>query len=251
MKTLVWQHLPCDDDAGRHARGGAAAASDRGPAVVPARPRRRRDRRPFPPAVARSPARSVQAHGHDRRGRAPGAGDRAARADRDPRRLRRRRHHVHRHPAAGARDARRRRRALHSRAAPRRLWPPAGGDRAAARRRRVGDRVGRLRHPRDRSGAAGARARRRPHHHRPSRARRRAAGGARRDQSEAVRLHVPGQVAGRRRRRAEAGAGALRSRRPDRSGCRRSSRSPRSGHWRTSCRSSGRTASSRGSGWPR
>ena len=134
---------------------------------------------------------------------------RAARADRHPRRLRRRRHHLHGDPAPRARAARRRRRALHPRAAEGRLRPAAGGDRAAARRRRRADRVGRLRHPRRRGGAARARAGRRSDHHRPSRAGRRAAAGARRHQPEAPRLRVSGQVPRRRRRRAEARAGAL------------------------------------------
>ena len=54
-----------------------------------------------------------------------------------------------------------------------RLRAAARGDRSAARRRRVADRLGRLRHPRRRRGAARARARRRSDHHRPSRAGRR------------------------------------------------------------------------------
>ena len=128
-----------------------------------------------------------------------------------------------------------------------RLRPAAGGDRAAARRGRRADRLGRLRHPRRRGGAAGARARRRPDHHRPSRAGRRAAAGAGRHQPEAPRLHVSGQEPGRRRRRAEAGAGALPRGPAARAGCRASSRSPPSARWPTSCRSSARTASSRSS----
>ena len=71
------------------------------------------------------------------------------------------------------------------------------------------DRLGGLRHPRRRGGAARARARRRPDHHRPPRARRRAAAGARGHQPEAARLHLSGQEPRRRRRGAEAGAGAL------------------------------------------
>ena len=56
------------------------------------------------------------------------------------------------------------------------------------------------------------------------------------------------QVPRRRRRRAEAGAGALPPRRPREAGCRDSSRSPRSARSPTSCRSSARTASSPSSG---
>ena len=107
-------------------------------------------------------------------------------------------------------------------------------------------RLGRLRHPGRRGGPAGAGPRRRPDHHRPPRARRHAAVGARGDQSEAARLHLPRQVPGRCRRRAQGRPGALRSRRQEqvaariRQDRRASARSP------TSCRSSARTGSSPG-----
>ena len=173
MKSLLWQHLPCDDGQAT----ALAAALELHPTVARLLCLRGlgdpEHARPVPEPVARPPARSVPARRHGPGGRAARAGARAQRAHRHPRRLRRRRHHLDRDPAPRARAARRRRRALHPRAAARRLRPAAGGDRAAARRRRRADRLGRLRHPRRRGGAAGARARRRPDHHRPPRARRR------------------------------------------------------------------------------
>ena len=147
---------------------------------------------------------------------------RAQGADRHPRRLRRGRRHVDRHPAPRPRAARRRRRPLHPGAPARRLRAAAVGDRSPARRRRRARRVGRLRHPRRRRRAPRARARRRSDHHRPPRAGRRAAAGARRDQPEAARLLVSGQVPGGRRRGAEAGSGALPRRPGTRAGCRAS-----------------------------
>ena len=110
------------------------------------------------------------------------------------------------------------------------------------------DHLGRLRHPRHRSGAARARARRRSDHHGSPRAGRHAAAGAGRDQSEAARLHLSGQEPRGRRRRAEAGPGAVPARRQGEvaAGVRR--RSPRSARSPTSSRSSARTASSRSSG---
>ena len=60
-------------------------------------------------------------------------------------------------------------------------------------------------------------------------------------------LQLSRQVPGGRRRRAEAGAGALPARRPRAAGCPASSRSPPSARSPTSCRSSARTASSRSS----
>ena len=137
-------------------------------------------------------------------------GDRAQGADRHPRRLRRRRHHLDGDPAPRARAARRRRDRISS---------PSGckdgyGLQPVAIERLHADGValidlGGLRHPRRRGGAARARARRRSDHHRPPRAGHRAAAGARGDQPEAARLQLSGQVPRRRRRRAEAGAGAL------------------------------------------
>ena len=135
MKSLLWQHLPCNDDDAVGARGGAEPPPDRRAAAVPARPRRSGRRRerflhpsldhlhdPFQLAdMERAVERLEQALA-------------TRRADRDPRRLRRRRHHLDRHPAPRARDARRRRRPLHPRAAARRLRPAAGGDRSPARR---------------------------------------------------------------------------------------------------------------------
>ena len=61
---------------------------------------------------------------------------------------------------------------------------------------------------------------------------------------EAARLPLSGQEPGRRRRRAEAGAGALPPAPGATAGCPASSRSPPSARWPTSCRSSARTASS-------
>ena len=139
MKSLLWHHLPCDDEQTASAGRGARTCI---PTVARLlclrgleRPRRGRA---VPQAVARSPPRSVPARRHGRR-RSSGSSRRVARkrAHRDPRRLRRRRHHLDRHPAARARDARRRRRPLHPRAAARRLRPAAGGDRAPARRGRA------------------------------------------------------------------------------------------------------------------
>ena len=72
-------------------------------------------------------------------------------------------------------------------------------------------RLGGLRHPGCRSRAAGARPRRRRDHHRSPRARRHAAACGRRHQPEAPRLHVCGQAPCGRRRRAEAGTGAVRA----------------------------------------
>ena len=160
MKTLLWQHLPCDDDEA----SALAAALNLHPTVA-----RLLCLRGFgEPAVADrflNPSLDhlhdpflLDRHGPGRDAARAGAGERGA--DRDPRRLRRRRHHVDGHPAARARDARRERRPLHPRTAARRLRPPAGGDRSAARRQGRCHRVGRLRHPRDRRGAARARARR-------------------------------------------------------------------------------------------
>ena len=170
-------------------------------------------------------------------------------AHRHPRRLRRRRRHLDRHPAPRARAARRRRRALHSRAAARRLRPAAGHDRSPARRRRAAGHLGGLRHPRA-----------------PKRRRARAS-SASISSSPTITSPTPScrtrcavinpkrhdctlsrQEPRRRRRGAEAGAGAVRPHRTLEPGCRRSSRSPRSARWPTSCRSSARTASSPSSG---
>ena len=187
MKTLLWHHLPCDDEASQAPRRGAEPAPDGRAAAVHARPRRSgasprgSSRRRWITCTIPFLLADMAQGGRTHRAR-----DRAKGADRDPRRLRRRRHHLDGDPAPRARDARRRSRALHPRAAARRLRPAAGGDRAAARRRRPPRHLRRLRHPRHRGGAARARARRRPDHHRPPRARRHAAAGARRDQPEAV-----------------------------------------------------------------
>ena len=131
------------------------------------------------------------------------------RAHRHPRRLRRRRHHVDRHPAPRDRAARRRRRALRPRPPARRLRPAAGDDRAAARGGRAADRLGRLRHPRRRRRRGRARELGVDliitDHHEPDAALPPALAVI---NPEARGLRVSRQEPGRRRRRAEARAGA-------------------------------------------
>ena len=199
---------------GRRAGGGAEAVAARRSSPLSARPRRSRAGGALPRPAAGASARSDAARRHAAGGRS------------DPRRIaRRERIAIH-----GDYDVDgitstvilrralellgRRGRALHPRAVDRWLRPPAGGDRAAARAGGGAGHLGRLRHPRRRGGGARARTGRRSHRHRPSRAGRDAAAGVRGHQSEASRLLVPGQVPGRRRRRAEGRAGAVSRDRP-------------------------------------
>ena len=145
----------------RRRRGGALAAAlgvaaGRRAAAVPARLRRPGGGVPLPEPVARSPARSDAAgrHADGRRAHRWRAIARA-RAHRHPRRLRRRRHHVHRDPAPGARAAGRRRASTSSPSGCSDGYglQPAAIERLHADGVRAG-RLGRLRHPRRRRGAA-------------------------------------------------------------------------------------------------
>ena len=128
MKSLLWQHLPCNDDQAAALAAALGRAPDRRAAAVPARARRRRTS-PRGSSIRRSITCTIRscsptwtAAVDAARAGAGATRERIA----DPRRLRRRRHHLDRHPAPRARDARRRRRALHPRAPARRLRPAAG-----------------------------------------------------------------------------------------------------------------------------
>ncbi len=131
--------------------------------------------------------RSVSADRHAPGGRPAAGGGRARRVDRHSRRLRRGRHHRHGHPAPRDRARRRQGHALRAGPPQGRLRSAAGDGRTAARGGRRADRVGGLRHPRRRSGGAGAGPGHRSHHHRPSRARCRAAARLRGHQSRSER----------------------------------------------------------------
>ena len=173
LRTLRWERQPCDDDDAK----------------------RLADAIKVPPIVARllclrglgDPEQASRFldpsldHLHDpylpdrsRAGRrSPDGRDRAQGARRGARRLRRRRRDLHGHPAPRDRAARRRRDPLPARADARRLRPAARGDRSPARAGRARHRVGGLRHPQRRGGAARGGARRRSDHHGSSRAGRR------------------------------------------------------------------------------
>ena len=79
MKSLLWQHLPCDDEQAPALAAALGVHPDRRAAAVHARAcATRTQASALPEPVARSPARSVQARRHGPRGRPPRAGAGAA-----------------------------------------------------------------------------------------------------------------------------------------------------------------------------
>jgi hypothetical protein len=162
----------------------------------------------------RSSTCSIRCAGrHGARRRAARARRSPARAHRRARRLRRGRHHVHRHPAPRARTARRRRRPLH----PERIaMATACSRRRFERLQAEGMQVW----SRSTAASAAPKPRAAPRelgidliitdHHEPDTELPDAPGGR---QSQAARLHLSRQEPRRRRRGAEARAGALRARR--------------------------------------